>query len=757
MHRTFSFILVLAAALLCTASALAADVPSRAPAGWFPVTPAPDSFGPSAIDLRYLNEKFAGEHGFIQVRGDHFVHGQTGQPERFWAVAAGPRIIELDHASIDTLARTLAKLGVNLVRFHGNLWNYDAIDTIDANRLDHLFYFVAALKKQGIYTGLSIYFPLWMKLQDPALGYTGQYPFGLLFFDDKFQQIYRRWWRATLATVNPYTHQTLAQDPAVAFAELVNEDSLMFWTFRPYDTIPAPATEELERQFGQWAAQRYGSLDQALGNWGYERVKGDDRADGRAGFIPLWQICQFKSPRAQDTVRFLTFCQQQFFSKTMAYLRQDLHFQGCLYGSNWITASDTLLGPLDKYSNTLGDFMDRHGYFGGPHQGPRAGYALAAGDQYADRSALLLEPDPQTPGSAAAPSPKSEIGNRKSEIPSLPIMDLIYNSKPSITTEINWDMPNRYRADLPLLCAGYGLLQGSSGFCFFCLTDPGWETQHTKFGIQSPVIMGQFPATALIYRRGLVQQGQTVVHAELKLDDLYALKGSPVARAQNLDELRAKDLPPNAAEPPAESLTAIDPLSFLAGRVEMNISENGGPSRTADLTPYIDRANQKVLSTTGQLKWDYAAGLVTMNAPGVQGATGFLQQAGTIQLGDVTIQTGMEYGTVLLVAMDGKPLRESGKMLLQVMSEDANFGWSAPGNPGNPGNPENGLRTLRDVGGPPIVVRDFAGSVDLHRPDAGDLRVTALDFNGYPDTRQTVGTAHHITLLKSTMFYLIEK
>jgi hypothetical protein len=47
---------------------------------------------------------------------------------------------------------------------------------------------------------------------------------------------------------------------------------------------------------------------------------------------------------------------------------------------------------------------------------------------------------------------------------------------------------------------------------------------HGKFGLQTPVIVGQFPATALIYRKGLVQDGPPVVEASLAIPDLYALK-----------------------------------------------------------------------------------------------------------------------------------------------------------------------------------------------------------------------------------------
>src|SRR5206468_9911910 len=64
--------------------------PTFAGDGWFPFDPKPDTFADSPIDLRFLNEKFAGEHGFIEAKDGHFIHAANGQPVRFWAVNGPP-------------------------------------------------------------------------------------------------------------------------------------------------------------------------------------------------------------------------------------------------------------------------------------------------------------------------------------------------------------------------------------------------------------------------------------------------------------------------------------------------------------------------------------------------------------------------------------------------------------------------------------------------------------------------------------------
>jgi len=709
---------------------------NRSEPGWFAFEPQLDRFTASPIDLRHLNEKFAGENGRIVVKGEAFVHEKTGKPVRFWAANTGTDILNLPPAQMAYMARMLAKYGVNLVRVHGGLWKNENFREPDADKVAKLQQFVAALKKEGIYTSLSIYFPLWLSFDEKSgfAGYTGgKHPFALLYFNPEFQEIYRGWWKAILTPKNPETGLSLAEDPAVAFAELVNEDSYFFWTFTPYENVPGPQMEILEKQFGDWAAKKYGSVEKALTTWGGQRQRGDDPAAGRVGFIPLYQIFNDRSRRGQDTAQFLTESQSTFHTQHANYLKRDLGYKGLVQGSNWITADARRLGPLDKLSNVAPglDFLDRHGYFDAPHEGEGASYSLRQGQKYRDQSALLFSP-------------------RKEGDPpnfSLPLMDVRYGGLPSVISEFNWTTPNRYRADFPLLAAAYGALQGTDGLYFFALGGPTWSQTHSKFGLQTPVIMGQFPAAALLYRQGLVKDGPPVVQATLGISNLYALEGAPVTAPMNLEAFRAKDVPPGQLAP-VEGEATIDPLAFLVGKVNLDFAPTAAPTKMANLAPYINREGRVVKSATGELAWNWAQGRMVVTAPAAQGVTGFLDKAGRVALPDVTIQSPLEYGTVLVVALDGKPLKTSSKMLLQVMSEDKNWGWKT--------DAPTGQRTITSLGAAPILVKNLAGTVSLTRPDAASLKVTALDANGYPKEK-VAGGAKAITLKPNVLYYLIEK
>jgi hypothetical protein len=705
-----------------------------APQGWFSFEPDPDPFAPAALDLRSLNERFAGEGGFIAARGSELVHAGTGRPIRFWAVNSGHDVLNQDPEGMAQFARRLAKLGVNMVRLVGPLWREDEFARVDLGKLDKVHRLLGALKHEGIYLSLSSYFPLWVQPRAvPGLeGLTGaQNPFSLPFFNPSFQKLQRGWWGQALTRKNPYTGLSLAADPALAFIEIINEDSLFFWTFSPYVTVPPAQMEILETRFGGWLTGRYGALGKAFAAWGGGHERGDLESAGRAGIIRLDRLIRDRGLRARDTAQFLATLQRQYFDDMRRFLKQELGFRGLVSGSNWITADARTLGPLDKWSNAVCDLMDRHGYFGGPHEGPRAGYLISAGDRYNDASALLFE-----------------TGKGAESSTDLPIMDLSYNDKPSIVSEINWPAPNRYRTEMPLLAAAYGALQGTAGFFFFATAEIDWPGHLAKFSISDPVGMGQFPAAALLYRKGLVRAGDVTVRVESRLADLFALEGIPVVAPQNVDALRSASLPrqPFSGLPRVPS---IDPLAFLAGRVEVNVSETGGASKMIDLSRFVDRPRKVVKSTTGELTWDYGRGLVTIDAPAAQGALGFLSRAGAIQLDDLTIASESEFGSLLLVSMDDRPLKTSRMMLLQVMTEDNNSGWAAPG---------SGLRSIVDVGGPPIVVRDIAGRVALRRPDATSLQVIPVDFNGYRSAAQRPDvTGDGFRLLPRTLYYLVKR
>ncbi len=243
----------------------------------------------------------------------------------------------------------------------------------------------------------------------------------------------------------------------------------------------------------------------------------------------------------------------------------------------------------------------------------------------------------------------------------------------------------------------------------------------------------------------------------MKLSDLYALKGAATSQPLGLDPAEAVRVPAGV-EAEVDSLPGVDPFSFFVGRVERTIGEDPGKSSFMNTTKLIDRRNKVVRSATGQLTLDYGHGLATINAPCAQGAAGFLGAAGTVALGDVAINLQDDYGSVMVVSLDGKPLAQSGKVLLQVMTEDKFSGYTtapAPAAQGQ-GAAQADQKRILNVGHAPLLVRKMRGAVSFKRLDAASLKVTALDFNGYP-RQQLQGGAAQLALLPDCLYYIIEK
>ena len=698
---------------------------------WLPFDPKPDAFSSDALlDLRSLNEKFAGEHGPIAAKDGRFVHSKTGEPVRFWAVN-GPPGDAKDPAELRRVARTLAKRGVNLVRRHGPLFDKDG--EVDPKKIEAALAVVEAMKGEGIYTLFSIYFPLWLTPRADHSwleGYDGKkHPFAALMFNAKFQEKYRGWWKALLHSKSATTGRRLVDDPALMGLEIQNEDSFFFWTFNP-DAIPDAQLKVLETQFAAWLKTKHGSLEAALAAWKGPKVKRDAPAEGRIGFRPLWNVAHEKTVRDQETVAFLLETQTRFYRETERFLRE-LGFKGLVTASNWATASPEVLGPLEKLSYTEGDFIDRHGYFGCAHKGKDAEWSVRDGHTYADRSALRFDPESQG-------KPKEFVHT---------VMDPQYGDLPSMVSETTFNRPNRYRSEAPLYFAAFGALQESDAIVHFALDGGQWAVKPGYFmqpwTLMTPAMMGQFPAAALIFRRGLVEPGRVLAEIRLSKAELRALKGTPLPQDASFDELRQKDVPASAELKPGQR---IDPLIHYAGRVVVRFVEGLGSVRLEDLKPLVDHQKQTVTSTTGQLKLDYAKGVLAIDAPRAQGVSGALSAAGQVALKDLSIESDLELGHIVAGALDGEPLSKSRHILLQAMSEERSSGFETEAVDG-------GSKRIKSIGRDPWQIRALSGTVRFNRADAAQMKVTRLDPNGEPAGEG--GDAREIRLDPRTIYYIV--
>jgi hypothetical protein len=691
--------------------------------GTWEFTHPKDSFEARALlDLRFLNEKEAGETGFLKVAPDGrgFIRG-NGQPIRLWAIGSDV-YRKATREEMARHARFLAKVGVNMVRIHTQLApgkKGSRLTDVDEKEIDRIWQFVAALKKEGIYVTIS---PYWATRRDvtewgleDCTGTTDLW--GVLFFDEKLQQGYKAWVRALYEPKNPYTGIPLAKDPAVGIIQIQNEDSLLFWTTQG---MKPALLERLGKKFGQWLVQKYGSLEKAKQAWDGTGTDRDDFAKGMVGLYKAWHLTRdWKggvAKRVNDEHQFYAETQRKFYAEMADFYRKELGCRQLLNASNWVTADPVKLNDTERWTYTAMDVLAVNRYTGGLHVGANNGWRIDPGHHFTSESCLT---DPRA----------------------LPINLKQVVGYPIVVTESTWVFPEDYQTEGPFLIAAYQSLSGVAGFYWFSATAPEYDLdpclrflnlkgQHPlfKWSCSTPAFVGQFPAAALIYRRGYVKQGEPVVHEERPLEDIWARKVPAIAEDRSFDPNRYEGA---TGGEKSKVQGGADPLAFLVGPVE--VKYGGDPARTsvADLSKFIDRAKKTVRSTTGEIRLNHGIGLCTVDAPNAQGASGFLNKAGEIKLTDVTIRSANDYATVYLVSLDDQPVRTSAKLLVQTGTSARLTGWKAkPAEFKVSDKKEAKGFEVVATGVPPWRVVNTDMTLEINNPKL--TKATLLDTAGYP-------------------------
>ncbi len=669
------------------------------------------------IDLRRLNEKVAGQGGFVRRDADRFVLGD-GRPVRFWMVQAN--LMDMQNPQIDRWARRLAKYGVNLVRMQlSNFFNNRVRGNTDEFRrdLERLHYVVAALKKQGIYSYLGhLYWHTHNPITEeifPGFG-NGRNAIALLIFSDRFQRWYKDYVRAIMSPVNPYTGLPLAKEPAVAFVEIWNESSLLFWTFNPRN-FPQTERDLIEKDFGDWLAAKYGSLEKAVASWGEDRHPGvrtpDRLAEGRLGLYAAghltgagWAVSQRLPKRAADQLQWMVESTLRFYDKMKRALRDEVGLGQLITGSNWKTADAKVLGDLEHYTYTATDAVLRNDYFGPEYtkDGNKRFYAVDEGDTF--RSFSALKP-PATPG---------------------PLLTPLIAGHPFMVTENNWERPLRYRAEWPFIVATYARMMGVDGWCFFALDASEWQNTMSVWDLNNPTVLGQVPAAALMFRRGDVAEPEApAVRETVSLADAYAMRGTKLFCGGGRDLLWVARIGDKEGATPAGTFE-IDPKAFFVGPVRQEFVNGQSKTETVDLARYIDYEKSVVRSITGELAWDFGKGVVTVNTPRAQGASGFLRAAGRIELADIAVEGANDYGTILAVSLDGEPLKTCKRIVIQAATWDKPYGFRA--------QTQGAYERIVSLGGYPLNVEKIDARITLK--NAARRAAVVLDENGYPAGRR---------------------
>ena len=208
----------------------------------------------------------AGKYGFVRVVDGHFATDKGRI--RFWGTNTCFDANFHDKATADRMADRLARFGTNCVRLHHldmhNIWgghNAKTKMTLDPVQLDKLDYFVAALKKRGIYVNLNLHVSRSLDERDgfPPDVNRPSHDKGIDNYYRPFIDANKKYAKDLLEHVNPYTGNAYKDEPAVAMIEINNEDSILntWGGWGDLHQIQDPFLAELRRLWNEWLIEKY--------------------------------------------------------------------------------------------------------------------------------------------------------------------------------------------------------------------------------------------------------------------------------------------------------------------------------------------------------------------------------------------------------------------------------------------------------------------------------------------------------------------
>jgi len=649
----------------------------------------------SLVNLSFLLETPAGKDGFIRAKDGHLIK-PNGERFRIWGINFTAASCFPSKEDAPVVAAHLARFGINCVRFHFLDSNWSASvfvkgreDTraLDPKQFDRLDYFIAELKKRGIYTNLNLNVGRNYRKGD---GVKDWEYLGLAkvvnYFDQHIQTLHKEYAEQLLTHYNPYTKLQYRDEPAIAIVEIVNENSIVEAWFSDRllgkNTKKHPGTwtditswyaDQLTNKYNTWLKEHLSSAELQ----GLCRIAGVKENE----LIPRLTKSQFRSApqkRFYLEAQFYMELERNYFEQMYWYLKENVGVKSLIVGTsdhNHWNSGYPLLSSVSKL-----DVVDGHVYWQHPNY-------------FTDL----------------------KTKRRTFSIPNTPMVNDPFNStvvqlsrsalvgKPYTISETNHPFPNEYACEGIGILAAYSSFHDWDGIFFYTFEhkDPKeWESRIPgHFEIRpDPVKMTNLAACAIMFLRG-------DVHPALKT----------VGRTYSNEQIYESIRQPSSERP---YFTPGFPLSIPLTHTTRIVSFD----REAGLYERIT-AKSPIVSDTKELAWYYSPqgkGLVTIETEKSQAVIGFIQENKQV-LRNLFARVENEFCAIILTSLDGEPLSHSKKLLLATTGRSANSGikW-------------NEKRTsLLDWAAAPTVVETVKGTVCLQNLKSHkNVEVIALSGSG---------------------------
>ena len=598
--------------------------------GWFEfVIPDLDSSA-TVVDMSFLNSEVAGISGSITLKDGHFADG-NGNRIRFFGDNLTFGSCFPDKETSTALAARLKKLGMNVMRFHhmdnqsapGGIWDKEK-KALDPDQLDKLDWLIYQLKLHGIYSNINTH----VSGNYQGMDYVGVEQFNYGKTIDQFYRPYiekqKEYAKMLLTHRNPYTGTTYTDEPAVAFVEINNENSLL----SGWSLLPKLNKAHMSFLKGLWNTWLNSHPDYKKDAGGADIIKiitgyNDSSTDKQKE--ALW--------------RFLVDTEMSYAKEMVDYFKNDLKVKALV--SETQASYSGVAGILreSKYA----DFIDMHSYWEHPsfpgRSWSRTEWTIRNSSMVSDkRGGTLLR-----------------FGQHR------------VDGMPLTISEYDHPAPNFFVAEMYPMLNSFSAFQDFDGIYHF---DTGFPYNSGKINgfFQTsghPLKQIFIPGGAVMFRMVGVKPGEHYVKLGLPEESV------PGELVKAGDKLKLHVTNMNyiwEAAGSVNALTLLHPLSVDMKAKELALSEK------------VEAPEGPWVSETGEIIWenrDSINAVYKVNAPAVKVAVGYIGGK-SIELGSVTIEmdtTRYNWASITLTSLDGKPVEESSKVLLVAAGRVENSDW----------------------------------------------------------------------------------
>ena len=675
---------------------------------------------PIDISFAFGNEKPAGKHGFLKVKGDHFEF-EDGTPARFWGVCINAAANFPEHAHAEKLAKRLAKMGVNIVRPHQldaeycvpNIFQYARGPIVrttrqfDPESMDRFDYFVYCLKKEGIYIYMDLMVSRLFRVADGVVKARemGRRACPAALFNRTLIDLQKEYATNLWTHVNPYTGLAYTEDPAVAMTDCVNEATL--FTGNP----PEPYLSEFTEGFKKWLEENNEEYD----------FEGKTMFAGKANFDAT-------------LIRYKVEKEKAFYREIRDHLRS-IGVKIPVTGSNYIMHSGMFA------ANTEMDFCDNHAYFHRLLTPTGTSWGEKAHQKKLESYALTSEGD----------SGQVKIFHMRS-------LD-----RPCTVSEWNMTWPNTYRAEGAMLYSAMAALQGIDAVCIHTYSYTQEQNELTQVlgkeiftdaiggvpyreGIfcawNDPAIMGLFYHAALILRRGDVDESKKRV----------VVVTDPTRDRERADFLKNAPAPLSEYNKPRYDRMA--PCYFGMGEVSkigtsLEAPKEGEADRVFTEPQWpIDMDAKEVRADNGQMyrTWKHNYGWIDTDRS--KCVYGSLQKNGKLELEGLSVECDTDFGVVALSSLTDDAIENSDNLLLTTVGRAENTDFKMMGD------------LVVNTGTNPVQVEVIKAKIRM-KTQQKDLVVYSISPEGFiqgnvPVTYEDGAISFEVGDKWRSMYYLIQ-